>query len=135
MHLRLRTKILLVFAIFLAVTFVLGRMFDLSKIVSFLIPKKVEVTTVKYFPFSTERSLEEWDEKISQKRKERDWDAQINLSIDPATAKRLRGESNPTLKDTCTMCGEYCAIKIVADWFKPARSNPDVTSEQDGDGK
>ena len=65
------------------------------------------------------KGAEEWDEKISKKRKKRDWEAQINLSIDPATAKRLRCESKPTLEeDVCTMCGEYCAIKIVADWFK-----------------
>ncbi len=65
------------------------------------------------------KGAEEWDEKISKKRKKRDWDAQINLSIDPATAKRLRSESKPTLEDdVCTMCGKYCAIKIVEDWFK-----------------
>jgi phosphomethylpyrimidine synthase len=64
------------------------------------------------------KGAEEWDEKMSKKRKKRDWKAQINLSIDPKTAKRLRGESTPAIEDVCTMCGEYCSIKIVADWFK-----------------
>lgn len=74
------------------------------------------------------KGAKEWDEQLSQKRKKRDWDAQINLSIDPATAKRLRGESNPVQEDTCTMCGEYCAIKIVSDWFSNIRG-------AGGDGK
>jgi phosphomethylpyrimidine synthase len=65
------------------------------------------------------KGAKEWDKKISKKRKKRDWDTQINLSIDPATAKRLRSESKPILEDdVCTMCGEYCSIKIVADWLK-----------------
>ena len=59
---------MLVCAIFLAVVFVLSRIFDLSRIISFLLPRKVEVAVVKYFPFSTENSLEEWDEKILSKR-------------------------------------------------------------------
>ncbi len=65
------------------------------------------------------KGAEEWDKQVSKKRKQRDWDAQIRLSIDPATARRVRGESKPTMEeDVCTMCGKYCAIKIVADWFK-----------------
>lgn len=61
----------------------------------------------------------EWDRTLSERRKDMDWGEQIKLSIDPITAERLRNESKPTLEENvCTMCGEYCAIKIVADWFK-----------------
>ena len=65
------------------------------------------------------KNAQKWDKQISKKRKIRDWEAQIKLSIDPDTARRLRGESEPAMEeDVCTMCGEYCAIKIVAEWLK-----------------
>jgi len=65
------------------------------------------------------KGAREWDDEMSRHRKNRNWDEQIRLSIDPATAKKIRGESKPkSEEDVCTMCGEYCAIKIVADWFK-----------------
>lgn len=54
-------------AIFLAIIFVLSKIFDLSKIISYILPKKVEVAVIKYFPFSAENSIEEWDEKILNK--------------------------------------------------------------------
>lgn len=63
---RLRIKILLIFAIFLLATLCLSRIFDVSKIISFLFPKKI--TIVKSFSFSTEDSLKEWDEKILNKK-------------------------------------------------------------------
>lgn len=60
-----------------------------------------------------------WDNEMTKYRKDRNWEQQICLSINPATARRVRSESKPTSEEgICTMCGEYCAIKIVADWFK-----------------
>ena len=67
------------------------------------------------------RSAIQWDEEISKKRKKRDWEGQISLSLTPSTAKRLRDESIPRIEDTCTMCGKYCAIKLVEDWLKEKR--------------
>lgn len=59
------------------------------------------------------------DNEISKYRKERNWEKQINLAIDPVAAKRIRGESKPAAEeDICTMCGKYCAIKMVENWFK-----------------
>ncbi len=52
------------------------------------------------------------DVSISKARKALDWERQINLSIDPNKARRLREESPPGDRDTCTMCGNFCAIKI-----------------------
>jgi phosphomethylpyrimidine synthase len=67
------------------------------------------------------KGAREWDDEMSRHRKNRNWSEQIRLSIDPITAKRLRGESKPKSgEDVCTMCGKYCAIKIVADWFESA---------------
>ncbi len=60
----------------------------------------------------------EWDFEMSKARKALDWKKQIALSIDPAKAKAYRASSKPSSDDVCTMCGEFCAIKIVRDYFR-----------------
>jgi len=55
----------------------------------------------------------EWDNLISKARKELNWKKQIELSIDPETAQKLRDEGKSDKDDVCSMCGEYCAIKMV----------------------
>lgn len=56
----------------------------------------------------------DWDKKMSQARRKRDWKKQIELAIDPHKAKQYRISSKPDLSDVCTMCGKYCSIKISA---------------------
>jgi phosphomethylpyrimidine synthase len=58
-----------------------------------------------------------WDKNISQARRLRDWNKQIALSIDPIKARRFRSESKPKESKTCTMCGNYCSIKLLEDSF------------------
>ena len=58
------------------------------------------------------------DRKMSEARKNLDWDTQMELVIDPVRAKRRREESPPTEDDVCTMCGKFCAIKQVKEYFK-----------------
>lgn len=58
-----------------------------------------------------------WDLEMSEARKALDWKKQISLSIDPSKAKAYRASSKPSLDEVCTMCGEFCAIKIVRDYF------------------
>ncbi len=55
----------------------------------------------------------EWDKKISQARKQRDFQTQINLAIDPVKAKLYRKSSPPQKSDVCTMCGDYCSMKLM----------------------
>lgn len=57
------------------------------------------------------------DREMSRARKRLDWDRQISLSIDPTKAKAYRADSKPSSTDVCTMCGNFCAIKIVRDYF------------------
>ena len=57
------------------------------------------------------------DREMSKARKGLDWDRQISLSIDPAKAKAYRSDSKPSSTDVCTMCGNFCAIKIVREYF------------------
>jgi len=47
-----------------------------------------------------------------------DWEKQIELSLDPVKARRYHEEGKSGEKDVCTMCGEFCAIKRVKDFFQ-----------------
>jgi phosphomethylpyrimidine synthase len=59
----------------------------------------------------------ERDKNMSICRKSLDWEGQIKYAIDPE--KIIRFRSQRRLKDeVCSMCGEYCAMKIVKDYFK-----------------
>lgn len=59
------------------------------------------------------KSAVDWDRKMTRARKRRDWKGQIALSIDPDKAKQYRASSKPQMLDVCTMCGEYCSIKLM----------------------
>jgi len=59
------------------------------------------------------KSALNWDRDISQARRERDWKKQIKLSVDPQKAGLYRRASQPKNKKVCTMCGEYCSIKLM----------------------
>ena len=53
----------------------------------------------------------DWDYKMSDARRELDWERQFALAIDPEKARRYRAESTPEHDDTCTMCGKMCAVR------------------------
>ncbi len=55
----------------------------------------------------------EWDHQMAHARKQLDWDKQLSLAIDPELAKSYRDSVKPEDEDVCSMCGEYCAIKMV----------------------
>ena len=63
----------------------------------------------------------EWDRKMAEARKVLDWDAQMELAIDPELASEKRGARNKAGEEACSMCGDYCAVKIISKYFdKPA---------------
>ena len=53
----------------------------------------------------------EWDRKMAQARARLDWEEQFSLAIGPGKARRYRAESKPEKEDTCSMCGNFCAVK------------------------
>ena len=59
----------------------------------------------------------EWDLKMAQARKNLDWEAQMELAIDPELARKRRGERNQADEEGCSMCGDYCAVKIINQYF------------------
>jgi phosphomethylpyrimidine synthase len=57
----------------------------------------------------------EKDMAMARCRKKLDWEGQFNLAIDPEKARRLRAESGVSDHGACTMCGEFCAYKVMDD--------------------
>ncbi|MBU4149923.1 MAG: phosphomethylpyrimidine synthase ThiC [Candidatus Omnitrophica bacterium] len=53
------------------------------------------------------------DRRMSTYRAQRDWKAQIKESIDPAKAAMYRKSAMPKKRDVCTMCSDYCSMKIM----------------------
>lgn len=56
----------------------------------------------------------EWDAKMARARKNLDWEAQFNLALDPVKARTMRKDKNPDSLEECTMCGEFCAMKVIS---------------------
>ena len=54
---------------------------------------------------------------MAKARKILDWDAQINLAIDPELARIKRGSRNKSDEKACSMCGKYCAVKIINEYL------------------
>ncbi len=60
----------------------------------------------------------DWDKEMAKRRKALDWKGQIELSINPERARKLRESSMPKESDVCTMCGEFCSMKGVSKYLK-----------------
>ena len=57
------------------------------------------------------KGAKDWDHQMSDARKRLDWEAMFHLAIDPEKARRYRETSKPEKEDTCSMCGNFCAMK------------------------
>lgn len=57
----------------------------------------------------------EKDIAMARCRKKLDWEGQFSLAINPARARLLRAESGVSDHGACTMCGEFCAYKVMDD--------------------
>jgi phosphomethylpyrimidine synthase len=57
------------------------------------------------------KGAREWDYKMSQARKNLDWEGMFNLAIDKEKPRKYRESSMPEEEDTCTMCGKMCAVR------------------------
>ena len=53
----------------------------------------------------------DWDDAMGAARHDLDWDKTFELSIDPEKAKAYREGAKPEKEDTCSMCGNFCAVK------------------------
>jgi phosphomethylpyrimidine synthase len=57
----------------------------------------------------------EQDIRMARCRKKLDWEGQFAEALDPERARRLRAESGVADHGACTMCGEFCAYKVMDD--------------------
>lgn len=60
----------------------------------------------------------QWDNEMAQARKDLDWDKQLRLAIDPVKAAEYRSKKNKSDDEACSMCGDYCAVKIVGQYLE-----------------
>jgi len=63
------------------------------------------------------RKASDWDFKMDTARKNLDWNEMINQSIDPELAREKHERFNNITEEeeVCSMCGEFCAIKLLKD--------------------
>lgn len=57
------------------------------------------------------KGARDWDDKMSTARKKLDWEEMFNLAIDADKARNYRASAKPEKEDTCSMCGNFCAVK------------------------
>jgi phosphomethylpyrimidine synthase len=57
------------------------------------------------------------DLEMGHARRDLDWERQFAVAINPEHAREIRKERLPADAETCTMCGDYCALKIVNRYF------------------
>lgn len=53
----------------------------------------------------------QWDDDMSEARRNLDWPKMFELAIDPEKARKYRKDSQPEHEDSCTMCGKMCAVR------------------------
>ena len=58
----------------------------------------------------------EWDRKMSIARKGLRWEEQARLSLDPERFRHVRGKQ-ATAGEACSMCGQFCAMKLAEDYL------------------
>jgi phosphomethylpyrimidine synthase len=61
------------------------------------------------------------DRAMAEARKAMDWDSMLTLCLDPKTARAMRENSRPEEEEVCTMCGSYCAMKLVNEYLFPEK--------------
>ncbi|MGA2193450.1 MAG: phosphomethylpyrimidine synthase ThiC [Nitrospirota bacterium] len=60
----------------------------------------------------------ERDREMSLARRGLDWERQFKLAITGDKPKSIRASRMPSEENSCTMCGEFCATKIVTKYFE-----------------
>lgn len=59
----------------------------------------------------------ERDLEMAYARKNLDWEEQYRLALTPDVARAKRDARPPEDSDACTMCGNFCAVKLVNEWL------------------
>ncbi len=62
------------------------------------------------------KGAEDWDRKMSVARKKLDWEEQASLSLDPERSRRVHAK-HASAGAACSMCGEFCAMRLVEEYL------------------
>ena len=62
------------------------------------------------------RGADQWDRDMSLARKRLDWEQQEKLSLTPELSRRVHGK-HTTTGAACSMCGDYCAMRLVEEYL------------------
>ncbi len=57
------------------------------------------------------------DLEMARARRDLKWEEMFKLALDPKHARAVRDSRTPEDEEACTMCGNYCALKIVKQSF------------------
>lgn len=57
------------------------------------------------------KGARKWDDRMSEARKNLDWEQMFELAIDSEKPRKYRESSMPEHQDSCTMCGSMCAMR------------------------
>lgn len=58
----------------------------------------------------------DWDRQMAQARKRLDWEAQSRLSLRPDYSRQVHNR-HTSGGEACSMCGDYCAMKLVGEYL------------------
>ncbi|MGQ4872764.1 MAG: phosphomethylpyrimidine synthase ThiC [Promethearchaeia archaeon] len=87
---------------------------NLEEVKQGVIASRIAAHTVNIAKYG--RKVSEWDYKMDIARKDLNWEEMIKQSIDPELARKVHLRDGSSLDDdVCSMCGEFCAIKILRD--------------------
>ncbi len=85
-----------------------------------VIASKIAAHAVNIAKYGTRAS--KWDYKMDIARKNLDWQEMINLSIDPELAREVHFRNGASeVDEVCSMCGEFCAIKLLKESLEGKR--------------
>ncbi|WP_286947299.1 phosphomethylpyrimidine synthase ThiC [Acetobacterium sp. UBA5834] len=69
-----------------------------------------------------------WDLEMSHARRELNWGRQMELAIDTETATKVWKDRSTNFASECSMCGDFCAMKIVGKYLRD--ENQEVRNER-----
>jgi phosphomethylpyrimidine synthase len=71
------------------------------------------------------KRVSNWDYKMDIARKELNWEGMINQAIDPELAREIHYRNGCAEEDeeVCSMCGEFCAIKLLKDTLENKKNS------------
>src|SRR3989338_448961 len=58
------------------------------------------------------KGARDWDDKMSEARRDLNWSKMMELAINPEKAKEIRERCMPEDPEVCSMCGKFCSVKI-----------------------